>query len=125
VVEPIFLINSLIATQFYPKQGGVTVLKKIGLTYNVINNYESITEEDLELYIENEYDPFDISVPEDRERYIAALYKFRNEINRDGSNFIYGERNKPILENTDIKKHFETGQDKLIWSLLETLKNDI
>ncbi|WPR76200.1 hypothetical protein [Algoriphagus sp. NG3] len=118
----IFIINSLIAAQFYPKQGGITVLEKIGHTYNVINNYESITEEDLELYIENEFDAFDISIPDVKERYIAALYKFRNEINRDGICFIYGDRDKPILENTSIEKHFETGQDKLIWWLLETFK---
>lgn len=120
----IFVINSLIATQFYPKQDGVTVFKKVGQSYNVINNYESITEEDLELYKENEYDPFDISIPDDKERYIVALYKFRNEINRDGSNYIYGDRDKPILENTNIEKHFDNGQDKLIWWLLETFKKD-
>lgn len=120
----IFIINSLIAAQLYPQQVGTTALRKIGYTFNVVNNYETISEKDLELYVENEYDAFDKSIPDDKERYVAALYKFKNDINRDGSTFIYGQKDKPILENTNIKEQFETGQDKLIWLLLETFKKD-
>jgi len=74
----IFLINSIVAVRFYPQQGSQTVLEQIGNTYKVISNYETITKEDLELYTANEYDPFDKSVPDDKERYVAALFKFRN-----------------------------------------------
>ena len=120
----IFLINALITAQLYPQEFRPTALKQIGYTFNVLNHYETITKDDLELYREDEYYPYDKSIPDDKERYIAALYKFRNEINRDGSNFIYGDRDKPILENTNIEKHFDNGQDKLIWWLLETFKKD-
>ncbi len=120
----VFIVNSLIIFQLYPQQIGPTVLKRIGYTYNVINNYDTITEEDLELYVENEYDPFDKSVPDDKERYVAALYKFRNEINRDSSFFLYGQKDKPIIGNTNIKKHIENGQHSLIWWMLETFKTD-
>lgn len=120
----IFLINALITAQMYPQEFRPTTLKQIGYTFNVLYHYETITKDDLELYREDEYYPNDKSIPDDKERYIAALYKFRNEINRDGSNFIYGDRDKPIIENTDIVKHFDNGQDKLIWWLLETFKKD-
>ena len=120
----IFLINTLITAQMYPQEFRPTALKQIGYTFNVVSNYESISKADLELYTEDEYYPYDKSIPDDKERYIAALYKFRNEINRDGSKFIYGDRDKPILEKTKIEKHFDNGQDKLIWWLLEHLKND-
>jgi hypothetical protein len=120
----VFIVNSLIAVQLYPQQSGPTVLKQIGYTYNVIKNYKTITKEDLELYIENEYDPFDKSVPDDKERYVAALYKFRNEINRDGSNFLYGQKDKPITDSTNIRKHLQNGKDTLIWGILETFKTD-
>lgn len=120
----IFLINSLIIAQLYPQEFRPTVLKQIGYSINVVKNYDTISKEDLELYKEDENYPYDKSVPDDRERYVAALYKFRDEIKRDGSNLIYGEKDKPILENTNIKKHLETGQDKLIWRILDTFKND-
>jgi hypothetical protein len=120
----IFLINSLIAAQLYPQEFRPTVLKQIGYTINVVKNYKSIFKEDLELYTEDEYYPYDKSVPDDKERYVAALFKFRNEINRDGSNFIYGDKNKPITESTNIENNLETGQDKLIWWILETFKKD-
>ena len=120
----IFLINALITAQMYPQEFRPTALKQIGYTFNVIYNYETITKDDLELYREDRYYPYDKSIPDDRERYIAALCKFRNEVNRDGSSFIYGDRDKPILENTNIEKHFKSGQDKLIWWLIETFKKD-
>lgn len=120
----IFIINSLITAHLYPQDGGQNALRQVRYTFNVVGNYKTITVNDLELYTENEYDAFDNSVPDDKERYVAALYKFRNEINRDGSNFIYGDRDKPILVNTNIEKHFDNGQDKLIWWLLETFKKD-
>jgi ABC-type multidrug transport system permease subunit len=119
----IFLINSLIAAHMYPQEFRPTVLKQIGYTFNVVKNYKTISKEDLELYREDKYYPYDKSVPDDRERYIAALYKFKDKINRDGSNFLYGEKNKPISKNMDIESHLETGQDKLIWWLLRILKN--
>lgn len=120
----IFLINTLIIVQLYPQEFRPTAFKQIGYTFKVVNNYQTITQDDLILYREDEHYPYDKSVPDDRERYVAALHKFRNEINRDGSSFIYGDKDKPILENTDIKNHFETGQDKLIWWLLENFKKD-
>lgn len=120
----IFLINTFITAQMYPQEFRPTALKQIGYTFNVVSDYESISIDDLELYIEDEYYPYDKSIPDDKERYIAALYKFRKEVNRDGSKFIYGDRDKPILENTNIEKHFDNGQDKLIWWLLETFKKD-
>ena len=116
----IFLINTLNTAQMFPQEFRPSALKQLGYTFNVVNNYETISKEDLELYKENEYYPYEKSVADDRERYIASLYKFRNEIKRDGSNFIYGDRKKPILTNTDIEKYFESGQDKLIWWLLKT-----
>jgi hypothetical protein len=120
----VFIVNSLIALQLYPQQNDPTVLKQIINSYNVTNDYESITKEDLELYVENEFDAFDQTVSDDKERYVAALHKFRKEINRDGSNFLYGQKDKPILTNTNIHKNLETGKDKLIWWILETFKTD-
>lgn len=120
----IFLINSLITAHMYPQEFRPTALKQIEYTFNVVNNYETISEDDLELYRKDKYYPYDKSVPDDRERYVAALYKFRNEITRDGSSFIYGKKAKPILDNTKIEEHLETGQDKLIWWLLDTFKQD-
>jgi hypothetical protein len=116
----IFLINSLVIVQMYPQEFRPTALEQIGYSINVVNNFETISEEDLQLFVKDEYYPYDKSAPDDRERYIAALYKFRNEIKRDGSSFIYGQKDKPITEKTIINKQFETGQDKLIWWLLET-----
>ena len=120
----IFLINSIVAVRFHPQQGSQTVLEQIGNTYKVISNYETITKEDLELYTANEYDPFDKSVPNDKERYVAALFKFRNEIKRDGSNFLYGQKDKPIIGDTYIEEQLEDGKDRLIWWILETSKTD-
>jgi hypothetical protein len=120
----VFIVNSLIALQLYPQQSNPTVLKQIVNSYNVTNDYESITKEDLELYVENEFDAFDQTIPDDKERYVAALHKFRKEINRDGSNFLYGQKDKPILTNTKIQQNLETGKDKLIWWILETFKTD-
>ena len=68
---------------------------------------------------ETEYYPYDKSVPNDRERYVAALIKYKNVIKRNGSEFMFGKKNKPILEDTDIKSNLETGQDKLMWWLLD------
>ena len=120
----VFIVNSLIALQLYPQQSNPTVLKQIVNSYNVTNDYESITKEDLELYVENEFDAFDQTIPDDKERYIAALHKFRKEINRDGSIFLYGQKDKPILTDTKIAQNLETGKDKLIWWILETFKTD-
>lgn len=119
----IFLLNSLIAAHLYPQEFRPTVYKQIKFSINVIKNYDRIVKEDIELFRESEYNPYDKSVPDDKERYIAALHKFRNEINRDGSVFIYGEKDKPILENTNIENHLETGQEKLLWWALEKFKN--
>ncbi len=115
----IFLVNSLIAASMYPQEFRPTVLKQIVYTLTVVKNYQEITKEDLILYIEDEYYPYDKSVPDDRERYVAALHKFKNEIKKDGSQFLFGKKDKPILKDTDIQANLETGQDRLIWWLLQ------
>ena len=119
----IFVINTIVAVRFYPQQGRQTAIKQIVNTYNVIINYGTINKDDLELYTTNEYDAFDKNVPDDKERYITALFKFRNEIKRDGSNFLYGQKDKPILGDTNIKEQLDDGKDRLIWWILETSKN--
>jgi hypothetical protein len=121
----IFVINTIVAVRFYPQQGSQTVLKQISNTYNVISNYETINKDDLELYTTNEYDAFDKYVPDDKERYVTALFKFRNEIKRDGSNFLYGQKDKPIISDTNIKEQLDDGKDRLIWWILEISKTDM
>jgi len=114
----LFILNSLIAASMYPQEFRPTVLKQIGYTIQVVTNFDKITKDDLKLFQETEYYPYDKSVPNDRERYVAALIKYKNELKRDGSEFMYGRKKKPILLNTDIKSNLETGQDKLMWWLL-------
>jgi len=114
----IFLLNFLIAASMYPQEFRPSVLKQILYTAKVIKNFKTITKDDLELYRKDEYYSYDNSIPDDRERYVAALIKYEHELKRDGSEFMYGKPNKPILIETDIESNLETGQDKLMWWLL-------
>jgi hypothetical protein len=115
----IFLTNSLITAHMYPQEFRPTVLQQIGYTFNVVKNYKTISKEDLELYREDKYYTYDKSVPDDRERYVAALCKFQGIIPRDGSYLLYGRKDNPVLKKTDIQSKLQTGQDKLIWQLLD------
>src|SRR5690554_3364247 len=48
----IFFINALITAQLYPQEFRPTALKQIGYTISVLNNYHSISKDDLILYVE-------------------------------------------------------------------------
>lgn len=108
----------MITLNLYPQEFRPSVWKQFNYTIDVVSNYDKISEDDLNLFNESKYNAFDKSVPDDRERYVAALHKYQHVIKRDGSVFLYGNKDKPIKKETRIKNELETGQDKLLWLLL-------
>ncbi|UOK42215.1 MULTISPECIES: hypothetical protein [Flavobacterium] len=115
----IIALNTLLAINMYPQEFRPSVTNQIKFTFQVVTNFDSITEDDLKLCMLDDFNRYDCQIKNSRERYVAALYKYQLNIPRDGNNFLYGRTDNPIMKMTDIKSNLATGQDKLIWWLLE------
>jgi hypothetical protein len=115
------ILTIIIAIAFYPQEGSPHVVKQVGYSISAIKNYDSIQLSDLEILISPKDNQKGID-----EKYVVALYKYRNQIPLDGSFHIYREnkRNITSYKDTSIKAINEIpkkleGHHKLIWWYLE------
>lgn len=67
-------ITTILTVNMYPQEYRPPVTDQIKYTYQVVDNFESITERDLRLYELDNFNRYDSSVRDSRERYVAALY---------------------------------------------------
>ena len=114
--------NSIIAVGMYPQESDPGVIRQLASIFGTFKKYKEITIDEFILY--NNKDKFYTlyRIKNGRTRYILALYKFKDELKRNGSYYIYGNTKLRILEKTNISNHLLNGQDKVIWWLLKRFK---
>ena len=115
----IFIFNTFLILGMYPQDFRPSAMTQLKSTFGVISDFENITKKDLELYKIDNFTRYDCDVGNSRELYIGALYKYQNQISRDGSHLLFGRLNQPVIEETNIESFFKAGQDKFLWWYLE------
>jgi hypothetical protein len=117
---------------FYPQESRPLVIEQIGYSISAIKNYDNSTIDDLNLpfKVEN-FERYDCPVKDAHERYVVSLFKFRNQIPLDSSFYLYREDKQNIITSdyepritsiNEIPVKLRTGQDKMIWWILNKLK---
>ncbi len=109
------IINSVL---FYPQESGPSVTKQVWYSVYAINNFDNSTISDLDLPLSDKSD-----LNGKPERYVVALYKYRQHIPLDGSFQIYREDydDTSISSIEEIPKKL-VGHHKIIWWYLHTFR---
>jgi hypothetical protein len=125
------IFTTLIAIILYPQGHKANVFKQIGYSFSAIRHFDDSPITDLDLpFSVDDFSWYDCKIKDSEERYIVALYKYRQTIPLDGSFHILRQEKTgtDLCEKTSIKSieeipnKFITGQDKLIWWTLELLE---
>lgn len=112
----------------YPQEFRPNPIRQLINIKTAIDSYEELTLADLDLpFTLVDFGRLDCETIDSQERYVVALYKFRNQIPLDGSFNIYREdkANSVVNKFTQVTKidsiplMLQTGQEKLIWRLLD------
>jgi hypothetical protein len=116
----IVLLTVLNTIVIYPQESRPNISKQILYSISAINNFDHSPLADLELPLSES------SIKGGHERYVVALYKYRQQIPLDGTYYIYRESSSYYFD-TSIKSIDELptkliGNDKLIWWFLEKTK---
>jgi len=101
----------------YPQESDLPVIKQIDNSIITIKEYDRITLKELELINSLEHKSIDNQSAEDR--YVVALYKFKDQIPLDGSYHLYQQEVSYFFDTT-IKSIDEIsdkliGHHKVIW----------
>lgn len=123
------VVTVFISMVLFPQEFRPNVFKQISNSISVIYDYESCPYSDIDILFSSNKDNNNNN--NTQERYIVALFKYRNSIPLDGSFHIYredklniiGKENSAIHNINEIQNKLGTGQDKLIWWVLERLYN--
>lgn len=118
-----FMLTIYIAMKSFPQDGGPGVFEQISYGISAIENFDRSPKTDLDL----PKTTVDFGRFGAEERYIVALYKYRNTIPLDGSfslcqHVVSYNTNTTIKSISEIPKKFATGHNKLIWWRLEHLE---
>ncbi|WP_315795040.1 hypothetical protein [Paenibacillus sp. BIC5C1] len=114
----IIVLTLLVTIVLYPQASDRHIVVQIKDGIHAVRHYEDITTQDLKLY----KDQSGKIIGDSNERYVVALYKFRQDIPMDGSFHIYeraGNRTfDPVINNVEQIPEKLMGFHKLIWWVL-------
>lgn len=115
----IILLTVINTVVFYPQESSPNVTKQVWYSVSAINNFDNSRISDLDFLPSGESE-----LKGGSERYVVALYKYRQQIPLDKSFHIYGEEydNTAISSIEEIPKKLE-GHHKVIWWYLNTFRN--
>lgn len=122
----------ILTISLHPQEFRPNAFKQIAHSISAIKNFENSPLTDLDLpFTVQDFSRYDCDMKDSEERYIVALYKYRNTIPLDGSFKVYREEKTgaisydydlSVKKIDDIPRKLKTGQDKLIWWILERLE---
>lgn len=115
----IVLLTVINTVVFYPQESSPSVTKQVLYSVSAINNFDNSPISDLDLPLSDDFD-----LKGESERYVVALYKYRQQIPLDGSFHTYGDEydDTSIRSIEEIPKKLE-GHHKVIWWYLHTFRN--
>ncbi|MFE6078166.1 hypothetical protein ACFVQB_27290 [Paenibacillus sp. NPDC057886] len=115
----IIILTLLVTIVLYPQASDRHIVVQIKDGIHAIRHYEDITTKDLKL----NKDQSGRIIGDSNERYVVALYKFRQDIPIDGSFHIYekaGNRTfNPVIINVEQIPEKLMGFHKLMWWIME------
>ncbi|MBD0384696.1 hypothetical protein [Paenibacillus sedimenti] len=120
----IILLTMFISTALYPQESRPHVFVQMGYGFSAIKQYDQALSTDLDLVLSTN-SKRDVKNPE--ERYVVALYKYRDQIPLDGTYHIYRDNENgsiPYWRNTIVNSLDEIpsrliGHHKVIWWVLK------
>lgn len=123
------VVTVFVSMVLFPQEFRPNVFKQISNSISAIYDYESCPYSDIDILFSSNKDNSNNN--NTQERYIVALFKYRKRIPLDGSFHIYredklniiGKENSAIHNIHEIQNKLGTGQDNLIWWVLERIYN--
>lgn len=115
------LLTIFLSIAMYPQEHNPHVIKQMGNSISTIKEYDRISEVELDLSSAQNNSSMDNQSVEDR--YVVALYKFKDQIPLDGTYNLY-QQESTYFYDTTIRSIDEIsdkliGHHKVIWWYLE------
>ncbi|MGG3280071.1 hypothetical protein [Paenibacillus solani] len=115
------LLTMFLSIAMYPQEHDPHVFKQIGNSISTIKEYDRISE--MELGLSRAYKNNLIDNQSVEDRYVVALYKFRDQIPLDGTYHLYQRENTYFFDTTitsiDEISNKLIGHHKVIWWYLD------
>jgi hypothetical protein len=126
-----FALTQYFTMRNFPQDFRPNTIQQLKNIKTGIDAYANLTIQDLDLPFKvTDFSRYDCEIIDAQEKYIVTLFKYKNIIPLDGSFHIYREdviggyydRDTRITKIDSIPIMLRTGQEKLIWYILQKTK---